>query len=406
MRLEGPLQAWGDHRSKFVVRSSASMPTKSGVLGLICAAMGLDRDRATERLPELRLLRMAVRIDRAGWPWWDYHVTGAGIGNLQANGEVKYTAKKAEKAPGGTSNTQDEPTAPDTASGPGKAKRHSHDQPTKVIEPFVTRREYLADASFVVALEGDPALVDEVRHALANPEWPIYLGRKSCPPGRPLIDEADQTVAAAAGDMRSALAAVPWYVRFGREQPPAELECWVEWRPTQSQPEVPEDAFVWYDEPVSFAPPVHDPRFVVLEKLTCQPASRDPLRVWAGRPLRPRADYHNAEYRRVRAERMAADAHLCVVCKMPATTVQHITYRHAGGGEKLDELRSVCRLCHDAITMIEYGENMGLERIDPCDERWRERIIATRQQIIIFRSEEKRRRLLYRLPEKPEEEVE
>ena len=81
-------------------------------------------------------------------------------------------------------------------------------------------------------------------------------------------------------------------------------------------------------------------------------------------------------------------------CKSPATTVQHVTYRHAGGDENINELRSLCRLCHDAVTMIEYGMGMGIDRINPQDEKWRNRIIEKRKEIIAFRSLETRRRKL------------
>jgi 5-methylcytosine-specific restriction endonuclease McrA len=89
-----------------------------------------------------------------------------------------------------------------------------------------------------------------------------------------------------------------------------------------------------------------------------------------------------------------ADHGLCVFCKSPAATVQHITYRRAGGDESQDDLRSLCRLCHDAVTMIEYGLDMGLDRINPEEPRWRERIIEKRREIIRFRSLETRRRKL------------
>jgi hypothetical protein len=74
--------------------------------------------------------------------------------------------------------------------------------------------------------------------------------------------------------------------------------------------------------------------------------------------------------------------------------VQHVTYRRAGGDEIPDDLRSLCRLCHDAVTMIEYGHGMGLDRIDPSDPRWRADITEKRGEIIAFRSLETRRRRL------------
>jgi len=111
-------------------------------------------------------------------------------------------------------------------------------------------------------------------------------------------------------------------------------------------------------------------------------------------PVRPRADYGNTEYRKCRQQRIETDHGLCVFCKSPATTVQHITYRRAGGNETQEDLRSLCRLCHDAVTMIEYGLGMGLDRINPEEPRWREQIIAKRKEIIEFRSLETRRRRL------------
>lgn len=55
LRLEGPLQAWGDP-SKFVIRRTMDAPTKSGVFGLLCCALGYSRGAARERLPELNTL--------------------------------------------------------------------------------------------------------------------------------------------------------------------------------------------------------------------------------------------------------------------------------------------------------------------------------------------------------------
>ena len=78
LRLEGPLQAWGSHESKFVIRRTTEAPTKSGVIGLLCAALGVSRSQAgDEWLPKLIELRFGVRIDVPGIRWWDYHTVGA-----------------------------------------------------------------------------------------------------------------------------------------------------------------------------------------------------------------------------------------------------------------------------------------------------------------------------------------
>jgi len=352
LRLEGPLQAWGD-ASKFVIRRTMDAPTKSGVLGLICCAMGLSRQQAREHLPRLNILRMGVRIDRPGARWWDYHTVGAKIGLLKAEGGIKRTAS------------------------------------TKEIETLVTRREYMADASFLVALHGDAEVIRCLKDALAHPKWPLFLGRKSCPPSRPIF----------AGEIRcddplTALRRRSWRPRCESDKRPKEgsVPCLVEWQPSKEEPTAPSDAEVWYDAPVSFDPPVHEPRLVQRKRIEVRVG--EPVQHRMPPPPHPRADYGNTEYKARRQERLDRDHHLCVFCKSPATTVQHVTYRHAGGEECLDELRSLCRLCHDAVTMIEYGLGMGLDRINPEDLRWREKIIQKRGEIIRFRSLATRRRRL------------
>src|SRR5690348_6365503 len=58
--LDGPLQSWG-FSSRFQRRTTGLHPTKSGVIGMIAAAMGLAKGSVAERtvLPELAKLRMS-----------------------------------------------------------------------------------------------------------------------------------------------------------------------------------------------------------------------------------------------------------------------------------------------------------------------------------------------------------
>ncbi|WP_428939781.1 type I-E CRISPR-associated protein Cas5/CasD [Fontivita pretiosa] len=358
LRLEGPLQSWGDP-SKFVIRRSMDAPTKSGVLGLLCCAMGLSRPAARQKLPELNKLVMGVRIDRPGVRWWDYHTVGAGIGMTTAAGNVKTGAQ-------GT---------------------------------LITRREYLADASFLVVLQGEPTIIEKLAAALRSPTWPLYLGRRSCPPSVPVFtqprkdrNEPWANPMALAGDLKAALQAVPWYPRYDDDRRPDSLDCIIEWRATAAKPVARPEAEVWYDAPFSFDPPVHHPRLVMRDSITVDVG--EALQQRTPPPPRPRADYKNREYEAARTQRLESDHGLCVFCKTPATTVQHVTYRRAGGDETQDDLRSLCRLCHDAVTMIEYGLGMGLDRINPEDPQWRDRIVTKRQEIIQFRSLETRRRRL------------
>jgi CRISPR system Cascade subunit CasD len=355
LRLEGPLQAWGDQESKFVIRRTAEAPTKSGVIGMLCAALGVSRPKAAEEwLPKLGTLRMGVRIDAPGVRWWDYHTVGAKMQMRIAEGGDK--------------------------TKPGA---------------MLTRREYLCDASFLVALQGESSLIAALAAALGDPQWTLYLGRKCCPPSRPLLEHP----LGESRDLLSALISVPWRRRLKEDPPPQTLDCLLDWEPSSEQPEARDDALVWYDVPLTFDPPAHRARFVIRKTLTVGAGGEvciadEPAQRRAPPPPRPRANYRNTEYRTARAARLRADDGLCVFCKSPATTVQHVTYRRAGGGETGDDLRSLCQLCHDAVTMIEYGLGMGLDRINPCDARWRQQIIAKRDEITRFRSLETRRRRL------------
>lgn len=148
LRLEGPLQSWGE-RSKWDYRDTASFPSKSGIVGLIGCAMGLERD--DPRLGELcSQIRIAVRADRPGELITDYHTVSA---------DQILNAEGKKRSVGNT---------------------------------IVTHRAYLQDASFLAAITladptGDIARLKEIAHALEAPVWTMYLGRKSCVPSVPLI---------------------------------------------------------------------------------------------------------------------------------------------------------------------------------------------------------------------------
>lgn len=134
LRLQGPMQSWGT-TSRFDERDTQLEPSKSGVLGLVCAALGRDR---AEPVADLAVLKMGVRVDREGTPLRDYQ-TATGV--MTAAGKV--------------------------------------DLGRTVVSP----RYYLADAVFLVGLEGaDRLLLDTVHRALLHPHWPLCLGRKGCPP--------------------------------------------------------------------------------------------------------------------------------------------------------------------------------------------------------------------------------
>jgi len=357
LRLEGPLQSWGTS-SRLVVRDTDAEPSKSGVLGLICCAMGVRREDAEPVLARLNRLRMGVRVDRAGLLWPDYHTVGAGYGNLTAAGRIKRTAS------------------------------------TKALEPVVSRRFYLCDASFLVALhalEADRPILGDVTAALAQPRWMLFLGRKACPPAVPIFRREGGT--GRFSDLREALAFPPWRPRLkqlDRLEGP-DLPAVLEQRAVGSEA-FPAGAEVHVDEPVSFLPPVHRPRAVL--RATVRPAQiGDPIQESVRRRQWAHANYRSTRWRNLSKARRERDHGLCVVCKRAGQHAHHTTYRQAGR-EDLSDLRTLCRLCHDAVTILEYGENLRLDRIDPSDPARRAAILAKREEIIRWRSLSQRRRRL------------
>jgi CRISPR system Cascade subunit CasD len=143
--LDGPLQSWGN-QSRFDRRTSLSYPTRSGVLGLICAALGIDR-RDKSGLGHLETT-LSIVVYAFGRPSMttDYHTVGGGY---DARTESQNIVPKADGSKGGT---------------------------------VVTYRDYLQDACFGVLVRGEEGLLEELANALNDPRWGMWLGRKSCIP--------------------------------------------------------------------------------------------------------------------------------------------------------------------------------------------------------------------------------
>ena len=74
--FDGPMQAWG-YQSRFNRRTSLSYPTKSGVLGILCAALGVPKSDV-DTLGELAVLKMEVLSFHLSSRWIDYHTVGGG----------------------------------------------------------------------------------------------------------------------------------------------------------------------------------------------------------------------------------------------------------------------------------------------------------------------------------------
>jgi CRISPR system Cascade subunit CasD len=151
------MQSWGVD-SRFNIRETVSEPTKSGVIGLLCAALGWDREletfeveQYTLRLTDLSSLPFGVRVDREGVLRRDYH-----------------TAQNVLKA--------------SARSRAGKAPSASDLHQTVLSERF-----YLSDARFTVGLESEDAfLLQILARAVTAPHWPLRLGRKAFLPALPV----------------------------------------------------------------------------------------------------------------------------------------------------------------------------------------------------------------------------
>ena len=142
LQLKGVTQAWGGHTYEDL-RHSEIIPTRSGLLGLLAACLGVDRSDAKSLSDLSASMIMAVRSDSNPVRITDFHTV--------------MNARKVDGKPG--------------------------------QYPVVSRREYLCDAQFTIVLMNAPdaktKLVD-ISKAVRTPVYTPFLGRRSCAITRPL----------------------------------------------------------------------------------------------------------------------------------------------------------------------------------------------------------------------------
>ena len=137
LRMAAPMQSWGAD-ALFNIRQTENLPTKSGVIGLVAAALGRRREEPVE---DLAALRYGVRVVRPGVLLCDYHTVS----------------------------------------------RSPSPRPSQNQTDYVTKRYYLADAVFIAGLESPvKVFLEELEQALRAPAFPLFLGRRCCPPTMPL----------------------------------------------------------------------------------------------------------------------------------------------------------------------------------------------------------------------------
>lgn len=138
LQLVGPMQSYGLDAAH-TTRRTWPHPTKSAVVGMLAAQLGRRR---TADIRDLAALKMHVRLDASGVEERDFH-----------------TARNIRRASGTTDD-----------------KAH-----------LIKYDHYLADAAFLVVLEGERPLLLTLEDALQNPRFFTYLGRKAYVASRPLL---------------------------------------------------------------------------------------------------------------------------------------------------------------------------------------------------------------------------
>lgn len=155
--IDSPMQSWGAS-SKFQRRETDSWPTKSAIIGILCAALGYDKyatDEA-EKVSSLSALTFSVfRLPKThpALRLSDYHTIGGGY-DKKNPAEVLHIPRRASGAP--------------------------------IDNAVLTRRTYLTDARFIPVLQGDREVLEKAAAALLDPVWGVWFGRKTCIPAMPL----------------------------------------------------------------------------------------------------------------------------------------------------------------------------------------------------------------------------
>lgn len=161
--IEAPLQSWG-YDSKFDRRDTLNFPTKSGILGLVCAALGAS-GKQTALLAQFSNLQQKIisyrhaKVQQDGslkkkskdLLLHDFHMIGSGYDSTDPWQSllIPKTADGKSAVGGGTE---------------------------------ITHRYYLQNAVFAVLLEVPNEISEQIALSLQNPTYDIYFGRKCCVP--------------------------------------------------------------------------------------------------------------------------------------------------------------------------------------------------------------------------------
>lgn len=165
-QLYGPMASWGEV-AVGEERDTELIPTRSAVLGLCAAALGIPRSAEDDILELNDSLGFAVCVRHEGRILRDYHTVESPAGKRAR--DLQSRRKELEYHNTGT---------------------------------MLSKRHYTTDGYYIVSLwarrNGEDAL-SRLHDALNSPKFSLYLGRKSCPlalPLAPMIGEFDSLRAA------------------------------------------------------------------------------------------------------------------------------------------------------------------------------------------------------------------
>jgi CRISPR system Cascade subunit CasD len=150
--LHGPIAAFGGV-AVGERRSGEVRPARSALLGLLAAALGIERSEAAAHAAMEHGYGVAVRVDAPGVTFSDYHTAQV----PPARRGERHTTRRAELD-------------------------------ALPLETILSRRDYRTDSLFTVAvwaLERAPVALADLMAALQRPQFCLSIGRKSCPLGLP-----------------------------------------------------------------------------------------------------------------------------------------------------------------------------------------------------------------------------
>lgn len=158
-RLYGQMTSWGDiavgeHRPTF------DRPSKSSIMGLIAAALGILRDEDKKHRELAEAYNLAIQVNASGILLRDYHTTQVPPSGSGRNKKIFYTRKDELETP------------------------------KENLKTILSTRDYRCDSLYSVCLwcrtDKAPYSLETLAQKLKEPEFVPYLGRKSCPMALPM----------------------------------------------------------------------------------------------------------------------------------------------------------------------------------------------------------------------------